>query len=48
MNEDVYRKSIGEALTTIDGLAMVDVVGEFTGKLIGPTYFRGLKPINAI
>jgi hypothetical protein len=47
-NEDVYEKSIGKALTDVDGLVMVEVVGEFTGQRIGPTYFRGLKPINAV
>jgi hypothetical protein len=38
VNEDVYWKSIGKALTSIDGLAMIEVVGEFTGKHFGPTY----------
>jgi hypothetical protein len=27
---------------------MIEVVGKFVGKQIGPTYFRGLKPIDAI
>ncbi len=27
---------------------MVEVVAEFTGQRIGPTYFWGLKPINAV
>jgi hypothetical protein len=31
-NEDVNRKSIGKALTSIDRLAMQEVVGEFTGR----------------
>jgi hypothetical protein len=44
----VYQKSIGTALTLIDGLGMVEVVGEFTGKWIGPIYFRGSKLIDAI
>jgi hypothetical protein len=47
-NEDIYKKAIGKALTLVDGLAMKEVVGEFTGKKIGPTYFRGSKPIDAI
>jgi hypothetical protein len=47
-NEDIYKKSIGKALTAIDGLAMKEVVGQFTGKPIGPMYFRGSKPIDAI
>jgi hypothetical protein len=47
-NEDVYKKSIGKALTSVDGLAMKEVVGTFTGKQIGPTYFWGSKPIDAV
>jgi hypothetical protein len=47
-NEDIYRKSIGKALTSVEGLAMKEVVGSFTGKPIGATYFRGSKPIDAI
>ena len=47
-NEDIYKKSIGKALTSVEGLGMKEVVGEFTGKKIGPTYFRGKKPIDGI
>ncbi len=47
-NEDIYRKSLGKTLTSLDGLAMKEVVEEFTGRKIGPTYFRGSKPIDAI
>ena len=47
-NENIYRKAIGKALTSVDGLAMKEVVGDFTGVPIGPTYFRGSKPIDAI
>ena len=47
-NEDIYRKSIGKALTSVEGLAMKEVVGSFTGKQIGATYFRGSKPIDAV
>jgi hypothetical protein len=46
VNEDIYRKSIGRSLTNLDGLNMREVVGEFTGKKIGPTFFRGSKPID--
>lgn len=38
-NKNVYRKAIGKALTSVDGLAMKEVVGEFTGTPIGLTYF---------
>jgi hypothetical protein len=47
-NEDIYRKSIGKLLTKTDGLNMSEVVGNFTGRKIGPTFFRGSKPINGI
>ena len=39
-NKDIYRKSIRKALTNKEGLAMKEVVGEFTGKWLGATYFR--------
>jgi hypothetical protein len=45
-NKDIYKKLIGKALTYTEGLNMVEAVGEFTGKKIGPTFFRGLKPID--
>jgi hypothetical protein len=38
-NEDIYKKLIGKALTAVDGLAMEEVVGNFTEVPIGPTYF---------
>jgi hypothetical protein len=38
-NEHIYKKSIGKALTDIDGLAMREVVGDFTRQPVGPTYF---------
>ncbi len=47
-NEDIYRKSLGKALTGTDGLSMKEVVGEFTGCKVGSTYFQGSKPINGI
>jgi hypothetical protein len=47
-NKDVYKKSTGKALTSVDGLAMKEVVGTFMGKQIGPTYFWGSKPVDAV
>ena len=47
-NENIYRKSLGKALSNSDTLAMKEVVGSFTGKQIGPTHFRGTKPIDGI
>ena len=47
-NEDIYKKAIGKSLTDTDGLNMSEVVGDFTGKRIGPTFFRGRKPIDGV
>ena len=47
-NEDIYKKSIGKTLTDTSGLAMKEVVGEFTGKRLGATHFRGSKPIDGL
>jgi hypothetical protein len=47
-NEDIYRKSIGKTLTDEEGLNMREVVGDYTGQMIGATYFRGSKPIDAV
>ena len=47
-NENIYTKSIGKELTNLDGLAMKEVVGSFTGKQVGPTFFRGSNPIDGI
>ena len=47
-NEDIYKNAIGKALTEEGTLAMKEVVGEFTGKPIGSTFFRGSKPIDGI
>ncbi len=47
-NEDIYCKLIGKALTDMNGLAMKEVVGEFTCQPVGPTFFWGSKPINGV
>jgi hypothetical protein len=47
-NEDIYRKSIGRTLTSKNGLDMSEVVGDFTGKKLGATFFRGSKPIDGV
>lgn len=39
-NEDIYKKSLGKTLMARDGLAMKEVVGEFTGRRLGATHFR--------
>jgi hypothetical protein len=35
-------------LTNPEGLGMIEAVGSYTGKQIGPTYFWGQLPINRI
>jgi hypothetical protein len=47
-NKDIHRKAIGKELTDTEGLALREVVGEFTNKKIGPTCFRGSKPIDGV
>ncbi len=46
--EHIYRKAVGKSLTNIKGLAMKEVVGEFTGKKIGTTFFGGSKPMDGV
>ncbi len=47
-NENIYHKFLGNALTNVDGLNMREVVGTFTGKQIGATYFQGQTPIDGV
>jgi hypothetical protein len=47
-NEHIYKKSIGKVLTDIEGLAMNEVVGDFTRTPIGSTFFCGSKPIDGV
>jgi hypothetical protein len=47
-NKNVYRGELGQQLTDLDGLGMKEVVGEFTAKQLGATYFQGSKPIDSI
>ena len=47
-NKHIYKKSISKALTDIKGLAMKEVVGEFTCTPIGSTFFLGSKSINSV
>ena len=47
-NENICKKYIGQPLTSVEGLNMQAVVGEFTGKKIGPTFFKGSKPIDRV
>jgi hypothetical protein len=47
-NENIYHGNPGKKLTNIGGLAMREVVGDFSGKKIGATHFQGSEPINAV
>jgi hypothetical protein len=47
-NEDIYKQLLGKALSNIDGLAMKDVVGEFTCIHVGTTFFQGSKPVDGV
>jgi hypothetical protein len=45
-NKDNYKKTIGKALTKEGALGMKEVVGTYTGKKIGLTFFQGQLPID--
>jgi hypothetical protein len=47
-NEDIYKKSLGKSLTDINGLAMKEVVGDFTHTPVGTTFVWGSKPIDGV
>ena len=47
-NEDIYKKSLGKYITASYGMNTNEVVGTFTGKKIGGTFFRGSKPIDTV
>ncbi len=47
-NEDIYKKEIRKVLSEEGALAMKEVVGSYTGKKIGLTFFRGQLPIDRI
>ena len=47
-NEEIYKKILGKSINARDGLNMNEVIGTFTAKKIGSTFFRGSKPIGAV
>ena len=47
-NENIYQGELGRRLTELDGLGMKEVVGEFTARQLGATYFRGSEPIDGV
>jgi hypothetical protein len=46
--KNIYRGELGRELTDLHGLGIKDVVGEFTARKLGATYFQGSVPIDAI
>jgi hypothetical protein len=47
-NKNIYLGEMGRELTDLHGLGMKEVMGEFTTKQLGATYFRGSVPIDAV
>ena len=47
-NDYIYRGLMGRALVNEEGLGMKEVIREFTGEELGPTYFRGSTPIDGV
>ncbi len=45
-NKNIYTQALVKMLTDTKGLGMIEAVGQYTGKKIGPTYFRGQLPID--
>jgi hypothetical protein len=46
--KNIYTQALGKVLTNTKGLGMIEAVGQYTGKKIGPTYFQGQLPIDGI
>jgi len=47
-NENIYTQALRKLFTDPGGLGMIEAVGRYTGKKIGPTHFRGQRPIDGI
>ena len=47
-SKDIYKDSIGEEITDLDCLNMMEVVSTFTGKKISATFLWGTHPIYAV
>ncbi len=46
-NENIYRAELGRQLADLHGLGMKEVAGDFMGRQLGATFFRGSEPIDA-
>jgi len=47
-NENIYTQALGKLLTNPKSLGMIEAVGRYTGKKIGPMYFWCQLPIDGI
>ena len=47
-NENIYTQALRKLLIDPEGLGMIEAEGRYTGKKIGPTYFRGQLLIDGI
>ncbi len=47
-NENIYRAELGRKLTDLHSLGMKKVAGDFRGRQLGATFFRGSEPIDQI
>ena len=47
-NGNIYKKKLDKDLVRTSELEMVEVVGNFTGQKVGPTFFRGKDPIDGV
>ena len=47
-NKNIYLGKLGRELTDLHGLGMKEVVGDYTTRQLGATYFWGSAPIDAI
>jgi hypothetical protein len=48
VNENIYRAALGWQLTDLHELGMKELVGDFTGRRLGATFFGGVALIDAI
>ncbi len=48
VNQHVYTGAIGQDFTNPAGLVLQEPIEAITGQKIGPTFFRGSKPIDAV
>ncbi len=48
-NKNIYRGGLERQLTDLNGLGTMKVVmGQFTARQLGATYFRGSEPLDGI